>query len=258
MATYTLAFMTTEARYPLDHLARLSGVPERQIRELVRLRLLPAPSSQGRGATYGTEHLDRLRAWKALRSKVPASTTNDQLRVLLNKLSDKGLLRVIAEGKIPFDLIDDQKQEVTIGVAESMTGRVASLSRESGSSPDERIAETYAANQEALAYLSSLPRAPRLVMPSVTSAPRLELDLSTADRTDAGLPLDRLREALQDYVDEHAAEVRVKLPRAETWQRVTIGRDLEIAARGPLLPDEIQLLETVGQLLQQAIYRKEK
>jgi DNA-binding transcriptional MerR regulator len=162
--------MTSENRYPLDHLARLSGVPERQIRELVRLRLLPAPSSQGRGATYGTEHLDRLRTWKALRSRVPSSTTNDQLRILLNKLSDKGLLRVIAEGKIPFDLIDDQKQDVTIGVAESTTGLVARLSREPALSPDEQAAESQRTNQEALAYLSSLRGVPRLVMPSVQRA----------------------------------------------------------------------------------------
>jgi DNA-binding transcriptional MerR regulator len=249
--------MTSENRYPLDHLARLSGVPERQIRELVRLRLLLAPSSQGRGATYGTEHLDRLRTWKALRSRVPSSTTNDQLRILLNKLSDKGLLRVIAEGKIPFDLIDDQKQGVTIGVAESTTGLVARLSREPALSPDEQAAESQHTNQEALAYLSSLRGVPRLVMPSVTSAPRLEVTLD-ADQSEATLPLERLRSALQDYVATHAATVRVKPPETETWHRVTVSRDLEISARGPLMPHEIQLLETIGQLLQQAIYRKER
>ena len=251
--------MTTDTRYPLDHLARLSGVPERQIRELVRLRLLPAPSSQGRGATYGTEHLDRLRAWKALRSKVPIGTTNDQIRILLNKLSDKGLLRVIADGKIPFDLIDDQKQDVTIGTTGSAPSFLARMFRpqEPPSTSESRVLEGEPANQEALAYLAQLRGAPRIVMPSVSSAPRLEVTLE-ADQSEAVLPLERLHSALEDYVATHAAEVRVKPSESDTWHRVTVSRDVEISARGPLVPDEIQLLETIGQLLQQAIYRKEK
>ena len=34
-----------------------------------------------------------------------------------------------------------------------------------------------------------------------------------------------------------------------TWHRVRIGGDLTIAARGPLAPEEVALLETVGELL---------
>ena len=94
-------------------------------------------------------------------------------------------------------------------------------------------------------------------MPSVSSAPRLEVTLE-AGQSEAVVPLERLQSALADYVATHAAEVRVKPPESETWHRVTVSRDLEISARGPLMPDEIQLLETIGQLLQQAIYRKEK
>lgn len=230
--------MSTAPSFPLEQLAELSEVPERQIRELVRLRLLPAPSSGGRGATYGTEHLDRLRAWKALKRKAPAGTTNDQFRILLDKLSDSGLLRPIADGKIPFNLIDDQKQEVAIAGLDA-TSRGPLRARESAPStpaglPSQRV------NKEALAYLSSLRR------------PLLELGVGSSP----GLALDRLRTALEEYVAQHAAEVRVKPPKTETWQRVIVGRDLEISARGPLRPDEVQLLETIGQLLQQAIYRK--
>ena len=193
------------------------------------------------------------------RLRVPTGTTNDQIRILLNKLSDKGLLRVIAEGKIPFDLIDDQKQEVTVGATGAAPSFLARMFRqqEASSIPDSLVAEGEQTNQEALAYLSQLRGVPRLVMPSVSSAPRLELDI-TAQQSEATLPLERLRSALQDYVAAHAAEVRVKPPETETWHRVTVSRDLEISARGPLMPDEIQLLETIGQLLQQAIYRKEK
>jgi DNA-binding transcriptional MerR regulator len=245
--------MTSEARHSLEQLGDMAGVSPRQIRELMRLGILPAPSSRGRGATYGPEHMDRLRAWKALREKAPSGTTNEQLRVLLGRLSNSGLLRAIAEGKVPFDLLDDQKEGVTFEAPEA-SGLVARLSREPAKpvSPGERI------NEAALTYLSSIRQsAGQVRLRAINSLPRLELPIG-ADRTGAALSLDRMQAALEQYVATHAAEVRVNPPKAETWQRVTIGRDLEISARGPLLPDEIQLLETIGQLLQRAIYRKER
>src|SRR5574342_137279 len=106
-----------DRRFSLEELESTAEVPGRQIRELIRLGILPAPSSKGRGATYGTEHLDRLRAWKRLRDDLPRTTTSDQMRRLLNTLSDPGLLRQIAEGTIPFKLVDDQKDDVTVAEA---------------------------------------------------------------------------------------------------------------------------------------------
>ena len=93
-------------------------------------------------------------------------------------------------------------------------------------------------------------------MPTRSATPQLEVNLKAGERSGAHLTLERLFTALHDFTTNHAANVRVNQPKSETWQRVTIGRDLEIAARGPLTPDEIHLLETVGQLLQQAIYKK--
>ena len=106
--------MNTDLRHSLEELAQVASVPERQIRELVRLGILPGPSSRGRGATYGTEHLDRLRAWKVLREKLPPKTTNEQIKILLEKLSDGGILRAIADGRMPFELQDDDKEEVDV------------------------------------------------------------------------------------------------------------------------------------------------
>src|SRR5688572_27915740 len=117
--------MAPDRRFSLSQLQSASRVPARQIRELVRLGILPAPSSRGRGATYGPEPLDRLRARKRLRREAPARTTNDQLRTLLDRLQDSGLLRAVGEGTIPFALIDDQKDEATIGSEQF----VAKLSR---------------------------------------------------------------------------------------------------------------------------------
>jgi DNA-binding transcriptional MerR regulator len=240
--------MSNDTSFSLERLAEAAGVSPRQIRELIRLGVIPAPSSQGRGATYGPEHLDRLRAWKVLREQAPAKTTNDQLRMAIDQLSDTGVLRAVGEGKMPISLVDDAKAEVTL---DSMP-LVARLSREAPASQGS------GKNESALAYLQQLRNAAkRVTMPFVGGAPRIELGVG-GEQSGAALPLDRLQEALARYVADHAKEVRVKPPKTETWQRVAIGRDLEISARGPLMPDEIQLLETIGQLLQQAIYRKEK
>jgi DNA-binding transcriptional MerR regulator len=244
-----LPAMSNETTFSLETLAEAAGVPQRQIRELIRLGVIPAPSSQGRGATYGPEHLDRLRAWKVLREQAPAKISNEQLRKAIDQLGDMGALRSVADGKTPIALVDDGKEEVTLegsGVMARQQIRESPASQGPGK------------NESALAYLHQLRNAARRVtMPLVGGAARIELGVG-GEQTGAGLPLDRLQEALARYVADHAKEVRVKPPKTETWQRVAIGRDLEISARGPLMPDEIQLLETIGQLLQQAIYRKEK
>lgn len=241
--------MTAETRYSLEELGDLAGVPPRQVRELVRLGILPAPSSRGRGATYGPEHLDRLRAWKMLREAAPPKTTNEQLRVALNRLSAQGMLRSIADGRTPVVLFDDEKDDVTIDrIAGSFAAPTAGIVA--------RMSQGDAINEDALKYLASVPRgSARVALSKLSREPRVEVPLTKEGST---VPLERLREALERYVTDHAAEVRVKPPRTETWQRVNISGDLEISARGPLTPDEIQLLETIGQLLQQAIYRKER
>lgn len=243
-----------DRQYALEDLERAARVSKRQIKELVRLGIVPAPSSKGRGATYGTEHLDRLRAWKRLRVDLPRTTTSDQIRRLLNTLSEQGLLRQIADGTIPFKLVDDQKEEVTVAEAPAFMAR---LFRHA---PSE-VSQAPRINESALEYLRSIksnrPAPASLTLPARSATPQLEVNLGAAERSGAQLSIERLFTALDAYTSAHAANVRVNQPKSEAWQRVSVGRDLEIAARGPLSPDEIQLLETVGQLLQQAIYRKE-
>lgn len=242
-----------DRRYALEDLEAATDVPARQIRELIRLRILPAPSSRGRGATYGAEHLYRLRAWKRLRDDLPRTTTSDQIRRLLNTLSDQGLLRQIADGTIPFTLVDDQRDDVTVVESPEAYNTL----RE----PSARLSHAPGINDAALEYLRSIKAnrpAPATLTARVPFAtPQLQVNLGAAERSGAQLSLERLFTALDAYASSHSANVRVNRPKSETWQRVTVGGDLEIAARGPLSPDEIQLLETVGQLLQQAIYRKE-
>jgi DNA-binding transcriptional MerR regulator len=50
-----------DARYTIDQLAALSGVPSRTIRFYQSKGTLPAPERQGRVAYYGAEHVERLR-----------------------------------------------------------------------------------------------------------------------------------------------------------------------------------------------------
>ena len=58
-----------DERYGIDELASLVGVSRRTVRFYVQQGLLPAPLGVGRGKHYGTEHLARLRAVKALQQQ---------------------------------------------------------------------------------------------------------------------------------------------------------------------------------------------
>ncbi|MBI5852617.1 MAG: MerR family transcriptional regulator [Planctomycetes bacterium] len=238
-----------DARMDLAELSRSTQVPGRQIRELIRRGVLPRPSSSGRGATYGIEHLDRLRVWKLLREKSPAGTTNDQIQAVLAQLTPE-ILHGIAEGSIPFELVDDGKREVTIA---------ASITSPPAQGSTARWQPAPGRNEAALAYLSAIetaarPSAPaRVAIPAGGRRARIDVDLDAAGRSNAALALERLRRLLAQFAGSIPRGERVKTERSEVWHRVRIGRDLEISARGPLTPDEIQLLETAGGLLHQAL-----
>ncbi len=250
MATCTLCGMEITDRLTLDQLEQRSGVPARQIRELVRLGVIPAPSSRGRGATYGGEHVERLQAWKRLRSDAPAGTTNEQLRALIDRLSDQGLLRAIADGSVPFALVGESDDQMVAYHAASWPDEVQG-------DPDPAM---QGVNQDALSYLAGVRRGEPARLRLRRDEPRqtLEMDIRAAQRAGTALALGRLRAALEQYVAAASSPVRVNATKSEMWHRVSATRDIEISARGPLTPDEIQLLETIGQLLQQAIYRKER
>ncbi len=58
-----------ESEYTISELEELSGVSRRNIHFYVQQGLLPAPDGAGLAARYGDEHLTRLRAIPALRSR---------------------------------------------------------------------------------------------------------------------------------------------------------------------------------------------
>ncbi len=265
--------MADDARYSLRELERLSGVPARQIRELIRLAVVPGASSGGRGATYGREHLDRLRAWKRLRAEAPAGTTTESLRVLLERLQDARLLGGVADGKLPFTLVDDN------GDGDASPPRAMPEGNRMPAAPEPAAEPPQGRNEGALQYLRSVRESPeryarmpraadsvarprpspepvaRLAVGKTTLRGRLEVNLQAAQRSRASFALQRLHEALAGLEPEQAAPARPS-SRADPWLRVAVGRDLEIAARGPLEGDDVRLLEAVAQLLQQTIYRR--
>ena len=314
--------MTSPDRLSLDDLARAADIPARQLRELVRLGILPPPSSRGRGAFYDEAHLLRARAWRRLRDGAPPGTTNDQLRVLVEKLAAADMLRPVADGTVPIALVDDGSPDVTIDAsclpARGRRGRarndealdylaalrpaapppasapppmrlweepddddlddLATLWPSADASQDADDADADATDESST---SSPPpkRPPRAGSPPTQGPPagrpsapasppalraalspegdapaRLVLDPAAAGRGNATELLGRLHEALRDWNARHARQARGRVPVSETWHRVTVGRDVEITARGPLTPDELALLEGVGALLQQAIY----
>ena len=53
----------------LGELAEASGIPARTVRFYIARGLLDGPDTAGRGATYGLEHLERLRRIRKLQSR---------------------------------------------------------------------------------------------------------------------------------------------------------------------------------------------
>lgn len=241
----------SDDRISLEELEQVTAVPARQLRELVRLGIVPPPSSRGRGASYGPPHVLRAKAWKRLKESAPPGTTNEQLRVLVDKLAASGMLEGVADGSVPITLIDDGANEVTL----ARPGREGDQVLFSRPAPKGR-------NDAALQYLRGLRSAPagsptplRAAISPAGSAPAtLVIDPAAAGRGNAPLALLRLLEALDEWHARHPQQPRGRSAAAETWHRVTVGRDIEISARGPLTDEELALLEGVAALLQQALY----
>ena len=67
----------------LEELAEAAGVPSRTVRYYVSVGLLPSPGGRGRSASYGDEHLQRLRLARSLAERrVPLSDIAERLRAL--------------------------------------------------------------------------------------------------------------------------------------------------------------------------------
>jgi DNA-binding transcriptional MerR regulator len=84
---------TDEGAMELRELAERAGVTPRTVRYYIAQGLLPPPSSRGPGATYGGEHLDRLRLIRRLQDEhLPLAEIRKQLEGLEDE-EVSGLLR---------------------------------------------------------------------------------------------------------------------------------------------------------------------
>ena len=84
--------------YSMKELAKTTGIEPRTIRNYIERGLLPNSRTRGRGASYSTEHVARLRAIQGLRRARPGITLNG-IRILLQQLKPEQIHR-LAEGSI--------------------------------------------------------------------------------------------------------------------------------------------------------------
>lgn len=82
-------------QYSLQDLSDLTGIELRTIRSYIQSGILQRPSSSGRGAYYGDEHLDRLKAMRVLRER--ERKTLDEVRGFFLTSSDYEIAAKAAE-----------------------------------------------------------------------------------------------------------------------------------------------------------------
>src|SRR5438067_777727 len=91
--------------YSLKDLAEATGIEARTVRNYIERGLLPGAHSRGRGATYGIEHLSRLKVIQMLRRARPDITLTE-LRIQLQQLTPEQIY-ALAEGAITAKVIAD-------------------------------------------------------------------------------------------------------------------------------------------------------
>jgi Ca-activated chloride channel family protein len=107
-----------KSSFSLKELARLCGCSPRLVRRYIEQGLLPPAQTRGRGAYYGSTHLDRLRAVQILK-------TRNQLRIpvirqVLDSLSGDEIGDVIAGAALKPDALPPAKPlEVDAAVVDS-------------------------------------------------------------------------------------------------------------------------------------------
>ncbi|MEO8197382.1 MAG: MerR family transcriptional regulator [Thermoanaerobaculia bacterium] len=257
-----------ETRYSLQLLAELSGIEARTIRSYIERDLLPGPSGMGPKASYGGEHLDRLKVIGLLRD-AHRDLSLDQIRALLVQFP-ADTIAAIAAGEVPVD-----SAATPPSPSSSALSYLHSLTPQSGRPSPMRRAPARPAQMAPMA-----PRTPRAPMPSMPPMPRmapssprsrvssvsemaepspsspgseidvfedLDSDPPAPDNRSAGrTPLEELLRALDSTL---ANENVARSVRHELWHRLPITPDIELAVRGELGTDQLALLQRIGDRL---------
>ena len=104
-------------RYSMEELSRRARVTPRTIRSYVAEGLLPPPEGSGRGATYGRNHLDRLKVIRILRRA--RDLPLHKVRILLQSLTGEQI-GLIADGTLRVGaLVDTDEDQSTEDTAEA-------------------------------------------------------------------------------------------------------------------------------------------
>lgn len=206
----------------LQQLADATGIEPRTIRSYIERGILPGPDSRGRHSVYPRETLDRLRVLSLLRD-ARRDISLDQIRMLLSQLSPSQV-RGIAEGEIRIGGL--------IGAAEL----------------ESSIAPPGGSRTAALEYLKQIRQASARPSPGRSRGASAFAAAPSAppDATDHLTPLDQLAAALSTLVPAGTASRPV---RSETWHRLAITHDIELAIRGEFSAEQIAQLHRIGDTL---------
>lgn len=196
--------------YTLQELAEASGVEARTIRSYIERDLLPGPSSLGRSASYGRDHLDRLVVIRKLRD-ARRDLTLDKIRALLAQLTPDQIAAIASGSSSIESLLASEAPQLT-----SALDYLKGLA-------------TLAPKPE------SAPRAPGATAASPAAAPAA----SPRTRT----PLEELLAQLEKLT---ARQNVARESRGATWHRISITPDLELSVRGELDADQLAALHRVG------------
>ena len=211
--------MTDTEAFSLQELSDATGIEPRTIRSYIERGIVPGPDTRGRHSTYSRETLDRLRVLNLLRD-ARRDVSLDQIRVLLAQLSPSQV-RGIADGSIRIGGL--------IGTAETDTAL-----RSEGTS--------------AMEYLRQI-RLSTPATPPPSSRRAGSLSFVSSGRPTASdhlTPLDQMAAALSTLAGAASPSRSV---RSETWHRLSITPDIELAIRGEFSADQIAQLHRIGDLL---------
>jgi DNA-binding transcriptional MerR regulator len=197
----------------LQGLADETGVEPRTIRSYVEKGLLPGPESLGRSAKYPRETLDRIHVIQILRN-ANRSLTLDQIRLLLQSLGPSQIHGIATGGLQIGAVIDTDALTGTppAGGALEYLRRLQSP-RRSGNELKANLFASQAAVSQDPAHLPALEQAARALAALA--------GLSSSSRP----------------------------ARGETWYRISLTPDIELAVRGEFGPEQLAQLHRIGDAL---------
>ena len=204
--------------YSLTELCEAADVSTRTVRYYISQGLLASPERRGPGATYRSEHLDRLRLIRKLKERhLPLS----KIRSMLDRMSDED----IRDGRVP-DLAPD---------TDSAYHYVSQVLNQ-----QENVA--YSKPPEPDPAKSTRSTAENLVMRRIRSLEKTYPDLVRTIQSMA-------RQVDPGSKQAAAPPAKSSSPTRSTWEHHTINDNIELHVRRPLSRDDDR---RVRELLDQA------